>query len=139
MKQLYFIVLVSFFLVSCQEKVTLDSLSKINGYWEIQKVQFPDGQKKEYSINETVEYFNWQDSRGFRKKVIPQYDGTFITNDEFEAFQIKDSSGIFQIHYQTDFARWSETILTLTDSVLVLGNKQHFRYHYKRFQPISLQ
>lgn len=139
MKQLFYSLLFSIVLISCQEKFSPDSISKINGYWEIQKVQLPDGQEKEYKINETVDYIEWNNKTGFRKKVKPQFDGKYLTNDELETIQIKDSSGIFQIHYKTDFAQWSEEILSLTDSILVLKNKQNLEYHYKRFKPISIQ
>ena len=139
MKQLFYSLLFFGLLMSCQEKVSPDSISKINGYWEIQKVQLPDGQDKEYNINETVDYIEWNGKTGFRKKVKPQFDGKFQTNDEMESIQIKDSSSIFQIHYKTNFAQWSEEILFLTDSILVLKNKQNLEYHYKRFKPITLQ
>lgn len=139
MKQLFYSLLFSFVLISCQEKVSPESISKINGYWEIQKVQMPDGQEKGYTINETIDYIEWNNKTGFRKKVKPQFDGKYLTNDELETIQIKDSSGIFHIHYKTDFAQWSEEILSLTDSVLVLKNKQNLEYHYKRFKPISIQ
>ncbi len=139
MKQLFYSLLFSVVLISCQEKVSPDSISKINGYWEIQKVQLPDGQEKEYKINETIDYIEWNNKTGFRKKVKPQFDGKFLINDELETIQIKDSSGVFQIHYKTDFAQWSEEILTLTDSILILKNKQDLEYHYKRFKPISIQ
>lgn len=139
MKPFYYFLLFSVALISCQEKVSPESISKINGYWEIQKVQLPDGQEKEYNINETVDYIEWNGKTGFRKKVKPQFDGKYLTNDELETIQIKDSSGIFQIQYKTDFAKWSEEILSLTDSILVIKNKQNLEYHYKRFKPITIQ
>lgn len=139
MKPFYYFLLFSVALISCQEKVSPDSISKINGYWEIQKVQLPDGQEKEYNINETVDYIEWNGKTGFRKKVKPQFDGKYLTNDELESIQIKDSSSVFQIHYKTNFAQWSEDILVLTDSILVIKNKQNLEYHYKRFKPITIQ
>jgi hypothetical protein len=139
MKPFYYFLLFSVALISCQEKVSPESISKINGYWEIQKVQLPNGKEKEYNINETVDYIEWNEKTGYRKKVKPQFDGKFLINDEFETIHIKDSSGIFQIHYRTNFAKWSEEILQLTDSILVLKNKQNLEYHYKRFKPISIQ
>lgn len=138
MKKLFNYYLFSFLFISCQEKVSPDSISKINGYWEIKKVQLHNGQEKEYKINETVDYFEWNNKTGFRKKVKPQFDGKYLINDELENIQIIDSSGIFQIHYKTDFAQWSEEILQLTDSILVLKNNENFEYHYKRFKPISI-
>lgn len=139
MKKFIYSLLLSVVLVSCQEKVSPESLSKINGYWEIQKVELPDGQEKEYKINETVDYFEWNGNKGFRKKVKPQFDGTFLTNNESEAIQIKDSSGIQIIYYKTAYAQWNEEIISITDSVLVLKNKQSLAYHYKRFTPFSIK
>lgn len=139
MKQFFYSFLFSVVLISCQEKVTSDSIAKINGYWEIQKVQWPDGQEKEYKVNETVDYMEWNDKTGFRKKVKPQLDGKYITNDELETIQITDSVGVFRIHYKTNYAQWSEQIVMLTDSVLVLKNKQNLEYHYKRFKPVLIQ
>ncbi|MBC8884389.1 hypothetical protein H9X57_16510 [Flavobacterium piscinae] len=68
MKPFYYFLLFSVALISCQEKVSPESISKINGYWEIQKVQLPDGQEKEYNINETVDYIEWNGKTGYRKK-----------------------------------------------------------------------
>lgn len=139
MKQFFYSLLFSIVLISCQQQVSLESISKINGYWEIKKVELPDGQEKEYKINETVDYFEWKENTGFRKKVTPQFDGSFLTNDEMEAIKISDSSGVYKIEYKTAFDQWSEEIVEITDSVLVLKNKQNLEYHYKRFKPFSIK
>lgn len=138
MKFLLYYFVFSVVLISCQEKVSIDSISKINGYWEIQKVQLPDGQKKEYSINETIEYIEWNGKTGFRKKVKPQFDGKYLINNELEVIEIFDSSGIFYIRYITNYTKWKEEIVKLKDSILVLKNDQDMEYHYKRFKPISI-
>lgn len=139
MKHFFYSILISIFFISCKEKVSPESISKINGYWEIQKVELPNGQMKEYKINETIDFFEWKESVGFRKKVTPQFNGTFLINDELEEIQIKDSSGIFQIHYKTPYTQWSEEIIALNDSILVLKNKQNLEYHYKKFTPFSIK
>jgi hypothetical protein len=139
MKQFFYFFLFSIVLFSCQQQVSPDSISKINGYWEIQKVELPDGQEKEYSINETVDYIEWNGTTGFRKKVKPQFDGTFLTNDELEEIKISDSSGVYKIVYKTAFAQWSEDIIEISDSILVLKNKQKLEYHYKRFKHYSIK
>lgn len=139
MKSLLFYLLFLVVLISCQEKVSPESISKINGYWEIQEVQLPDGQKKEYTINETIDYIEWNGKTGFRKKVKPQLDGKYLINNESEKIEIYDSSGTFYIRYQTNYAKWTETFVTLSDSVLILKNKQNLEYHYKRFKPIYIQ
>ena len=45
-------------------------IEHIGGYWEIEKVIMPNGTKKEYRINETIDYITVNDSlKGFRKKL----------------------------------------------------------------------
>lgn len=139
MKQFIYSLLFLVLFISCQQQVSPEAISKINGYWEIQKVELPDGKEKEYKINETVDYFEWNGNKGFRKKVKPQLDGTFLTNNEAEEIHISDSSGSYVIQYKTAYAQWNEEIIALTDSVLVLKNKQNLEYHYKRFIPFSLK
>ena len=39
-------------LVSCKQSIAEADLQNLNGYWEIEKVMLPDGEKKEYKINE---------------------------------------------------------------------------------------
>lgn len=139
MKQFFYSLLFLVVFISCQQQVSSDSIAKINGYWEIQKVEFADGKEKEYTVNETVDYFEWNQNKGFRKKVKPQFDGTFLTNNEAEEIHISDSSGSYMIQYKTAYTQWNEEIIILTDSVLVLKNKQDLEYHYKRFTPFSLK
>lgn len=139
MKQFFYSLLFLVLFISCQQQVSPEAISKVNGYWEIQMVELPDGKEKEYKINETVDYFEWNGNKGFRKKVKPQLDGTFLTNNEAEEIHISDSSGSYVIQYKTAYTQWNEEIIALTDSVLVLKNKQNLEYHYKRFIPFSLK
>ena len=74
---LYFC-LFPFLFVSCQQKIKKEDIAKINGYWEIEKVVFEDGKNKDYTVNESYDYFEiGKNNSGFRKKVMPQLDGTF--------------------------------------------------------------
>ncbi len=139
MKKYYYLSLFVFVLFSCQQAVKIEDLTKINGYWEIQKVTFPDGNEKQYSINETIDFFEWKDEKGFRKKLTPQFDGKFLSNNEQEQIQIKDSAGLMYIFYKTKFDTWKEEINTISDSILILKNKDNLVYHYKRFIPYSIK
>ena len=62
--------------VGCKQSISPDDLMLLNGYWEIQKVEFPDGQVKDYSFSSNIDYIEFENTRGFRKKVKPQLDGT---------------------------------------------------------------
>ena len=126
-------------LVSCKQSITEADLQNLNGYWEIEKVMLPDGEKKEYKINETVDFFKVEDKKGFRKKVMPQVDGTYLTNDSEEDITIFVKDGDATIRYKTNYANWDESIIKLTAEKLVLKNKQELEYHYKRPVPFTVK
>ena len=126
-------------LVSCKQSIAEADLQNLNGYWEIEKVMLPDGEKKEYKINETVDFFKVEDKKGFRKKVMPQVDGTYLTNDSEEDITIFVKDGDATIRYKTNYANWDESIIKLTAEKLVLKNKQELEYHYKRPVPFTVK
>ena len=127
---LLLIVLVS--VLSCKQKITEADISNLNGYWEIEKVELPDGDKKEYKVNETIDFFKIDGNKGFRKKVMPQLDGTYLTNDIQEDIVIAVKDGDATIQYKTTYASWKEEIIELTKDKLVVKNEQDLEYHYKR-------
>lgn len=137
-KALYYLVL-SFVFVSCKQTITNQDISKINGYWEIEKVLLKDGEKKDYKINETVDYFQISNNKGFRKKVMPQLDGTYRTNDVVEEVSISSKDGNFYVNYSTSYGKWQEEIIEIKDSTLVLKNKEEQEYYYKKYQGFSLK
>lgn len=133
------LLLITFLFISCQKEVKKEDLVKLNGYWEIQQVAKPDGENKDYKVNETVDYFEISNNVGFRQKVMPQFDGKFITNGIQEIIRIIDSNKVFYLEYSTDYGKWKEQILELKDSTLVLKNKENLKYTYKKFKPFSIK
>lgn len=133
---LFFILLVS---VSCRQEIKTEDVAKINGYWEIEKVILPDGKTKDYKINETIDYFEIKDDKGFRKKVMPQLDGKYIDNGHEEQITVLSKDGKTYLNYATEYAKWTEEIIEVADSSLVLKNKQNLEYHYKKPIPFSVK
>lgn len=125
-----FLVLV--ILMSCKQTITDADLQHLNGYWEIEKVILPNGEKKEYKVNETIDFFKITKSNGFRTKVMPQIDGTYLTNNIQETVKVDLIDGTASIHYKTTYASWHEDIITLTKDQFVVRNQQDLEYHYKR-------
>jgi hypothetical protein len=134
-----FVLLIIFLFVSCKQEVKRQDLVKLNGYWEIEKVEMPSGEKKVYKVNETIDYFEIKNNEGFRQKVMPQFDGTFKTNYIKESIEVVDSNSVYYIKFATDYGKWKEQIVALKDSVLVLKNKDDLKYTYKKFKPFSLK
>lgn len=126
-------------MISCKQDITDKDVSKINGYWEIKKVVLKDGENKDYKINETIDYFQLNGKKGFRQKVMPQFDGTYKTNNLREEISISNENGSYFLNYVTTYGKWKEEIIEIQDSVLILKNKDDLKYNYKRYQPFSLK
>jgi hypothetical protein len=133
------ILFISIVLISCQSDVKKEDLNKLNGYWEIKQVKLASGEKKDYKVNETIDYFELKDNAGFRQKVMPQMNGTYTTNNLKEIISISNKDGDYFINYATNFGKWKEEIIELEDSILVLKNKDNLEYHYKKQIPFSLK
>lgn len=110
----------------------------LEGYWEISEVTLPDGTKKIYDFNNTVDYIKISDSlNGFRKKLKPTLTGSFQTSNDVEELKLKIENDSLNVYYKTPFAQWKETILSATENELLVINKAKVRYLYKRYQPID--
>lgn len=110
----------------------------LEGYWEINEVTLPDGTKKIYDFNNTVDYIKISDSLiGFRKKLKPTLTGSFQTSNDGEELTLKIENDSLNVYYNTPFAQWKETILSASENELLVLNKAKVRYLYKRYQPID--
>lgn len=138
MKKIILFLVFGLFL-SCKQSISETDLQNLNGYWEIEKVELPDGDKKEYKVNETIDFFKISDKKGFRSKVMPQIDGTYLTNDLKEDVVIVLKDGDATIHYKTNYANWNEEIIELSKDKLVVKNQQDLEYHYKKPAKFSIK
>lgn len=132
MKKLFVLFFLGSIGLSCKQTITETDLQYLNGYWEIEKVTLPDGDTKEYKVNETIDYFQIAQKKGFRSKVMPQIDGSYLTNDIKESVQVSLKDGSATLHYKTTYAKWNEEIITLSKDHFVVKNAQDLEYHYKR-------
>ena len=138
MKKIILFLVFGLFL-SCKQSISESDLQNLNGYWEIEKVELPDGDKKEYKVNETIDFFKIADKKGFRRKVMPQIDGTYLTNDLKEDVVVVLKDGDATIQYKTNYANWNEEIIELSKDKLVVKNQQDLEYHYKRPVKFSIK
>lgn len=125
--------------LSCQKEIGEQELKELNGYWEIEKAEMPDGSEKEYTVNTTIDFFEVENKKGFRKKVMPQLDGKYLMNDLTENIQLETNDGNVFVHYSTPYAKWKEEILELSEDKMVVKNEQDITYYYKRATKITLK
>jgi hypothetical protein len=139
MRNLVTIVLFSFLLVSCKQQIQSTDIPKINGYWEIEKVVFDQGEDKEYTANQNYDYFQiGTNNQGIRKKVAPQLDGTFLVDDSFEKVSIRFQEDKAYLDYATPYMKYTEEIIALSAEELVVLNAQKKEYHYKKATAINI-
>ncbi len=115
-----------------------DQIEHLNGYWGIEKVEFTKDSIRDFKINEIVDYIEVTDSIGFRIKVKPQFDGTYIPAGEPEDILLKIEDENVVLNYSTSFDKWKEIIVASTEEKLSLKNERGIIYHYKRYQPLKL-
>ena len=124
-------------LTSCNS-VSKEDVAKINGYWQIEKVVTADGEDKQYQGNTSYDFFELKDGKGTRTKVMPQLDGSFLTNNLHEQISVRFKDGDVFLDYVTEYAKWSEEVQSVTNEEMVLVNAQNIEYHYKKAGPIKL-
>ncbi|MBQ0116455.1 MAG: hypothetical protein KBS98_00920 [Flavobacterium sp.] len=139
MKKFAGLILLFVLMTGCKQEIKQADLVGLNGYWEIEEVILPDGSKKDYTINTTVDYFQLDKLAGIRKKVMPQLDGTYLANDLVENFTISEKEGTWTVVYKTPYNTWKETLLTLDAESLIFQHENGIKYIYKKSTGFSLK
>lgn len=138
MKQLVFFIFIMS-LVSCSEQPET-FIPHLEGYWEIQEVTLSNGHKKEYTYNDTIDFIEISDSlNGTRRKLKPNFQGTFETSKSIETFQLKIENDSLNMYYKTPFSVWKETVLKANNNeLLIINNTNKDVYLYKRYEPLDI-
>ncbi len=137
MKNISFYVLAILF-ISCKKANPQDYIPYINGYWEIERVVLPDGTEKEYTFNQSVDFFEVRGAIGIRKKVQPKLDGSFMVTNDSETFTLKIENDSLRMYYKTRLAAWKETLISAKENQIVIINEAGNVYFYKPYQKIKL-
>lgn len=126
-------------LTSCSSNDAID-VNDLEGYWEIYQVEKEGQIIKEYTISLNIDYFKIiNDSLGFRKKVAPQLDGSFLVSkavSDFKLKQVNDNS--LHLIYTNKGFNADEVIKALSKTNLELLNSEGLLFKYKRFEKLDL-
>ena len=136
--RVFYYCIVLFIAMGCSQSITLNDIQQLNGYWEIEKVEFPNGQIKEYSISTTIDYIELDQMKGFRKKVQPQLNGAYKTSNDAESFDIVRKENTFLFFYGKGTAQWEETLIQIDKNEFAVRNVENKIYYYKRFEPLLI-
>jgi len=136
-KKVIFLLVFATAFVGCNTTSHEEKIKNLNGYWEITKAELPEGITKEFRFSELVDFIKAEESSGFRKKVRPQLNGSFISSDDEEIFKIKVENDSINLYYSTPYAEWKETVISSEENELMILNPDGIIYTYKRFTPYS--
>lgn len=122
-----------FLLLACHSKPTEIELKSLNGYWEIDYVEFPDDNKKEYPNNEFVDLYEIKNKKGYKTKVKPQFDGKLLIAPIKDQIQIIDSSNSVYLKTISKYTTFSDEIIEINQQKLIIKNNANIKYYYKKY------
>ena len=136
MKKLF--VLICLCAVGCKSNQT-HQIDSIEGYWEIESVYKDDKLIKTFKISPGIDYFKInKGSKGFRKKLKPNFNGSFETSKDVLNFEIEIQNNTLFLNYNDNATKFSEEVLLASTGKLVLKNNRGFVYNYKTYKPLDL-
>ena len=136
MKKLF--VLICLCVIGCKSNPT-HQIDSIEGYWEIESVYKDDKLIKTFKISPGIDYFKINKrSKGFRKKLKPNFNGTFETSKDVLNFEIEIQNNTLFLNYIDNATKFSEEVLLASTEKLVLKNNRGFVYNYKTHKPLDL-
>ena len=136
MKKLF--ILICLCAVGCKSNQT-HQIDSIEGYWEIESVYKDDKLIKTFKISPGIDYFKInKGSKGFRKKLKPNFNGTFETSKDVLNFEIEIQNNTLFLNYNDNATKFNEEVLLASTEKLVLKNNRGFVYNYKTYKPLDL-
>ncbi|MEM6865179.1 MAG: hypothetical protein AAF575_08350 [Bacteroidota bacterium] len=139
MKGLCCVILFFLFLGCADKTIEERQLPLLNGYWEIQKVEFPGGDSKAYKASNSLDFILLKGKKGFRKKVQPRINGTYMVSENDESFQLLKKEETYVFYYKNYLSEWQEQLVSLDSVSFTTKNEEGILYFYKRYEPISIQ
>ena len=134
----FYLLIIFTSLISCSDTVTENDLQKLNGYWEISKVESIDKKTTAFKVNNTIDFY-YVDSKnkGYRKKTSLDFSGTYKTNKIKDQITIKNKNGYYIIITKTPFDSWENTIISLNKEKLILKNTNGTLFYYKKHEKLN--
>ena len=111
----------------------------IEGYWEIESVYMENQMLKTFKINSGIDYFKINaDLKGFRKKLKPNFSGTFQTSKDVLNFKIEIQNNDLFLNYIDNATSFREEVLEVNIEKLVIKSNSGLVYNYKPYEALDL-
>lgn len=111
----------------------------IEGYWEIESVYIDNQLLRTFKINSVIDYFKINaDLKGFRKKLKPNFSGTFQTSKDVLNFKIEIQNNDLFLNYIDNATSFREEVLEVNKEKLVIKSNSGLVYNYKPYEALDL-
>ena len=111
----------------------------IEGYWEIESVYKDNQLLRIFKINSGIDYFKINtDLKGFRKKLKPNFSGTFETSKDVLNFKIEIQNNDLFLNYIDNATSFREEVLEVNKEKLVIKSNSGLVYNYKPYEALDL-
>lgn len=127
-----------FGVLACGRAPGEEDLEYLRGYWEIERVVFPQGEVKAYSGNTVVDYYQLNGREGYLKKLQPDADGRYLATDDALSLEVVVREDGLILRFEGKAQPWEEEILELSPERLVTRHGNGLRYEYKRHVPLQI-
>ena len=137
MKKVLF--LTTLFFYGCKPH-PVDYIEFINGYWEIENVYNNGKLLKEFKISQEIDYFRINnDLSGFRKKLKPNFNGSYTTSKDQLNFKLEIKfNKRLMIVYEDNNTIFVEEITKVNKTNLSIKKDKGMVYNYKVYKPLEL-
>lgn len=132
-------VLFCLLLVGCNKTSVEEKIENLNGYWEIKTAELPEGITKKYTMSPVVDYIEIDGQKGFRQKMKPQFDGSFLTSGDKEIVEVKVENDSINLYYKTPFISYKESLISSEEDEIKILDEDGTIYTYTRFTPYSFE
>ena len=134
MKNLICVILIAV-LASCANDSNSEKIKNLNGYWNIDLVEKPDGSSKEFPFTNHMDFFEVNGNMGTKSRVSPTYDGTFISYGDAVRFVWVDNENQVVLNFESGDQAYSQILRKATKEELELVHEDGTVYYYKAYQP----
>ena len=114
-----------------------EALAHLPGYWEIEQVEFPNGESREYVANVTIDYYHLEGRKGYLKKLQPEADGRYLASDDALPLEVVSRNGRLYLRFEGEGEPWEEELLELGPDRLVTRHENDLHYQYRRYIPLQ--
>jgi hypothetical protein len=138
MKYLW-ILIIALVTVSCTDQSTDDKLNNLKGYWNIERVEKPDGTEQEFPFTNHMDFFEINGNSGTKSRVSPTFDGKFVGYGETIRFDWEVRENQLLLKFGTGDNAYNMILREATKEEMVLIHENGTIYHYLTYQTDAKQ